>query len=287
MKYSKIFILVPLFIAGLFFVSCEDDSDNFNKTYSGDSFFRFPGTSSSIAENAPEPAAIPVTYTNTDGAGGTGSVSFEVTGGTAGEDYTVVNAQNSLTFNAANGFSDTIWIQPVDNTTDEPEDLELTVSLSNPSNGIIGWPGPDNSGSQEFKLRINDDDCTVIPIGGEYTSVARGTSTDGCCPDETTGFMAEITITDLGGGSYMLNDFSGGIYLDWYAVYGLTSQDDSPATFTLTDPVNGTIVFDAGQTEPFGESVSGTGTWNQCTGEISYHWDNGWGDEGDVVLTPK
>lgn len=165
--------------------------------------------------------------------------------------------------------------------------MVLTITLKDGQNGVVGFPGPANTNSQTHTLTIIDDDCTIIPIGGTYASTSRGTSTDGCCPDEITGFQSEITVTDNMDGTYDLNDFSGGIYLEWYAVYGLTSQNQSPATFSITDPVNNTIAFVAGSGEPFGETLTGSGTYDPCTGNLDYNWQNGYGDEGTVNLKLK
>ncbi len=122
-------------------------------------------------------------------------------------------------------------------------------------------------------------------VGGAYTSVARGTSTDSCCPGEFAGRTSVVNITadpDLPEGNYIIDDFSGSIYLEWYAVYGLTDVTDSPAD--VLDVCN-TLTLSG--TEPFGEWITGSGTRDANTGVIEYHWDNGWGDEGDVTLTPQ
>lgn len=281
-KYLRI---LPFAILATFFSSCEEVPDVLS--YTGEDFYRFASPTSAIAENSPDPVSIPVIFTSKAGATASGTIQFEVSGGQEGVDYTLVNADKSLSISSGNGFQGLIQIQPLDNSESSDTDIELTITLLNGSNGTIGFPGPDNTNSASHTLTIIDDDCPVIPIGGTYASVSRGTSTDGCCTEEITGFQAEITITDNGDGTFTLNDFSGGIYLEWYDDYGLTSQDQSPATFTIDDPVNNTIAFVAGSGEPFGESLSATGTYDPCTGNISYSWQNGWGDEGDVTLSLK
>ncbi|MBX2871819.1 MAG: hypothetical protein KTR30_06965 [Saprospiraceae bacterium] len=283
--FYKCLRLLPFAILITFLSSCEDVPDVLS--YVGEDFYRFTSPASSIAENSPEPVSIPVIFSSKAGATASGTIQFEVSGGQEGVDYTLVNADKSLSISSGNGFQGLIQIQPLDNTESSDTDIELTITLLNGSNGTIGFPGPDNTNTASHTLTIIDDDCPVIPIGGTYASVSRGTSTDGCCTDEITGFQAEITITDNGDGSFTLNDFSGGIYLEWYDVYNITSQDDSPATFTITDPVNNTISFVEGSMEPFGRAVNATGTYDPCTGNLSYAWESGWGDEGDVSLSVK
>ena len=63
-------------------------------------------------------------------------------------------------------------------------------------------------------MRLIDDECTVIPIGGLYESVSRGQSTDGCCPDEVAGLVGETFVRDNGGDNFSMNDFSGGMYVE-------------------------------------------------------------------------
>lgn len=265
--------------------ACEDLPDVLG--YDGENFYRFANTASSIAENSPDPVSIPVIFSSKDGISASGNIDFEITGGQEGVDYTLVNAGKSLNISSSNGFQDAIMIQPMDNTESSDTDITLTITLLNGSNGTIGFPGPANSNTASHSLTIIDDDCPVIPIGGAYSSLSRGTSTDGCCTEEVKDFQAEVSITDNGDGTYTLNDFSGGIYLEWYDVYGITDQSQSPATFLIDDPVNNTIAFVDGSGEPFGESLSATGSYDPCTGSISYSWQNGWGDEGDVNLTLK
>lgn len=283
--FYKYLRLLPFALLITLFSSCEDIPDVLN--YGGEDFYRFASPASSIAENSPDPVSIPVIFTSKIGASASGTIQFEVSGGQEGVDYTLVNADQSLSISSGNGFQGLIQIQPLDNSESSDTDIELTITLLNGSNGTIGFPGPDNTNTASHTLTIVDDDCPIIPIGGTYASVSRGTSTDGCCTDEITGFQSEISITDNGDGTFTLNDFSGGIYLEWYDVYGLTSQNQSPATFLIDDPVNNTIAFVDGSGEPFGESLSATGTYDPCTGNISYSWKNGWGDEGDVNLSLK
>lgn len=120
-------------------------------------------------------------------------------------------------------------------------------------------------------------------LAGTYSSVASGTSTDGCCPDPITGFASTVTLTDLGDGNYEVSDFSGGLYLEWYDVYGITSTNDSPCNI---QDVCGTLTI-VNTTEPFGTVVTGGGSVDSATGVITITWENGYADQGTIVLTPQ
>lgn len=119
-------------------------------------------------------------------------------------------------------------------------------------------------------------------LGGTYTSTATGTSTDDCCPDVTT-VEGEVTLTDLGGGVYTISDWSGGLYFEWYAVYGITGPSDTEGTvqdvcneLSLTGPAS----------EPFGTAITSSMTLAD-DGTITLTWSNGYDDQGVTTLTPQ
>lgn len=136
---------------------------------------------------------------------------------------------------------------------------------------------------------VRDRDVVTLPfscpsdLAGAYTSVTSGSSTDGCCPNPEVDFPSEVTITKLSDGRYQLNDFSAGLYLKWYSVYGISSVNDSPGKIL---DVCGKITF-YDTTEPFATPIVGEGTVDNATGKITYSWENGYGDKGTVTLTPK
>jgi hypothetical protein len=136
---------------------------------------------------------------------------------------------------------------------------------------------------------IRDKDVVTLPFScpsnlvGVYTSLTTGSSTDGCCPNPEVDFPGEVTITKLSDGRYQLNDFSAGLYLKWYSIYGISSVNDSPGK--ILDVCSKITFYDT--TEPFLTPVTGEGTVDNDTGIITYSWENGYGDKGTVVLTPK
>ncbi len=121
-------------------------------------------------------------------------------------------------------------------------------------------------------------------LAGTYTATTTGSSTDGCCPGE---YSSTATVTVSGsGGSYTISDFSAGLYLDWYGVYGIT------AAFETDGRLSGAIVDICGDVsgtfgEPFGSNVTLVGSSDASTGVITYQWTNGFGDTGLVTLTPQ
>jgi hypothetical protein len=119
-------------------------------------------------------------------------------------------------------------------------------------------------------------------LGGDYDVVSVGTSTDGCCPGQHT-VNTTVTLSDNGGGKYTISDWSGGLYIEWYTVYGITPENmvgevsDICNNITLTGPAQ----------EPFGESLEGSGTLDPITGIITFSWKNGYDDQGTLTMTPK
>lgn len=263
-------LMVSALVLGL--AACEETKYDITP-YSGDNFYRFISSGTAIFEDDAMPIEIPVQYSTVDG--GSGSVEFTISGGTEGTDYEILNAGTSLSFDAGNGYKDVIRIQPVYNQP-STSDAVLEIMLTNPQNGVAGFPGPAGNNSI-YELTIKNE-CTRIPVGGTYAAATTGLSTDGCCPDEVS-VTTEVTITDNGDGTYTISDFSGGLYLEWYDVYTITPDTELPATLT----VDGSTVTISGS-EPYGTAVSGSGTYEKCSGDITYTWSNGYADTGTVTL---
>ncbi len=121
-------------------------------------------------------------------------------------------------------------------------------------------------------------------IGGNYGAVTSGVSTDGCCLDPVENFAGSVTLANNGGGEYTLSDYSGGLYLEWYGVYGITADTD--VTVTLVDVCN-ELSFAGGSTEAFGATLSAAGARSPDTGIITLECTNGWGDTWSMTLTPE
>ncbi len=153
---------------------------------------------------------------------------------------------------------------------------KLTVALNS---DLCNEPAQPSFGGCGFAWAVS---CVSAIPTGLYDAVSGGTSTDGCPPtNPIVGLNYVVTLTDLGGGSYSISDYSAGVYQDWYgACFGYTFETSA----TLVDICN-SISFTVN--DAFGCPNTGTGTYDPGTGVITYTWSNCFGDIGDVVLTPQ
>lgn len=130
----------------------------------------------------------------------------------------------------------------------------------------------------------------VSNIAGTYTSTTTGTSTDDCCPTEST-VTSEVTITSLGSGKYVISDFSAGLYQYWYEVYGIdsayTSSTDKTKNKLIGDILDACDKISGAWVEPFAEPMKISGFSSPDLGVITYSWENGYGDKATVTLTKK
>lgn len=123
-------------------------------------------------------------------------------------------------------------------------------------------------------------------LAGEYIATTTGTSTDGCCPDETTVTGTIVTLTATTGTSYRVSDWSAGLYREWYEIYGITEA------FVAGGGMNGIIsdacgIISGSFPEPFQTTTTVTGSVDAATGVITYTWVNGYDDQATVILTPR
>lgn len=148
-----------------------------------------------------------------------------------------------------------------------------------------------------FTFRTNFSDGTsalsaasvTIPVScpsnlaGTYTASSDASSTDPCCTEPLEGFESEVTITAISDGVYKLSDFSAGVYMEFYAVYGITPAIDLSAT--IRDVCN-QISFDPFN-EPFGTAIEASGSYDPATQTLTYTWVNGYDDTGTVTLVKQ
>jgi hypothetical protein len=160
------------------------------------------------------------------------------------------------------------------------------IKLSAKDSFLNVGPSINGAPAASFTLAVNTFiTCPATDISGDYEVVsATGISTDDCCkaaPVTVKGNTVKVTRKTLS--SFTLSDFSGGLYFDWYDVYGITKPEDSP----------GEIAFSCNEVtiqntkEPFGENVSGKGTYNPTDKTLIYNWVNGYGDNAKVTLKKK
>ncbi len=115
-------------------------------------------------------------------------------------------------------------------------------------------------------------------LGGVYSVVSSGSSTDGGATNNpSVDFAYTTTLTDNGGGSYTLSDAFGGLYINWYTVFGLDFEVDAD----ISD-VCGTL--SGAFTDPFGGAVELSGTVNE-DGTLTINFTNEFGDMGTSVYT--
>lgn len=152
---------------------------------------------------------------------------------------------------------------------------------------IINDDGTSNTGTNIqttvlFTTLINYPVSCPSDLGGEYTVVSNGMSTDGGpTPDENplVNFSYDIVLTDNGGGSYSISDGVAGVYILWYDIYGYTFE--TIGNFTDICGNLGGSWFDA-----FGAEIRLTGVDNG-DGTLTIHWENDFGDYADAVYTKK
>lgn len=145
---------------------------------------------------------------------------------------------------------------------------------------------PNGCAGTSFTVSVNVINKVPCPsnMGGNYLASATGKSTDTCCPDETTVTNIPITITPVpnSDGTYVINDWSGGLYLKWYATYGITAATD--LSTEITEDCGDVVITNKDYKEPFGESLTIEGKWDEAKGTLTFKWVNGYADEAVVTL---
>lgn len=272
-------ILVLLFSVLVIISACKKE-DNILE-YTGEEFFRFAAVSGEISEDATDSVDIEVFYSTTTGSSGT--VSFTLGGDLVeGTDYIVANSSNSLSFNEANGYKDVITIAPVDNNDVSVDARVLTITLSSPSGGSVGFPGPDALNSS-YDLTLIEDDCPSS-LAGTY-EVSTSYAFHDFLPDFSTHTMI-VEITEVTPGVYSTDDFSGGLYSvgPYVAAYGTTG-----ILAQFSDVCNELSWTD--QSDPWGPMVALTGGVNSVdpsTGVITISWScEAYGENGVSIYTPQ
>jgi len=189
----------------LIITSCKEE-DNILE-YTDDSFYRFAAESGMVSENAAAPIEVEVFYSVP--GGGSGSVDFSVGGDLAeGTDYKLLNSSNSLSFSEDNGYKDVIQIEPIDNEDVSTSPRTILITLTNPSGGSAGFPGPDALNST-YELTIVEDDCPS-ELAGTYD---YSTANYFCEGEPITG---QATWTKVEQGLYEIDDWAYGTYPKCY-----------------------------------------------------------------------
>ncbi|MEP7324040.1 MAG: hypothetical protein ABI761_19080 [Saprospiraceae bacterium] len=157
--------------------------------------------------------------------------------------------------------------------------FSATDSVLNLAPSINGAPA--TSFTSVFQSFIT---CPAVDISGNYlVTEAKGLSTDGCCPTVVTISGTIVKVTRVTSSSFKLSDFSGGLYFEWYDVYGIEKPEDSPGEISFScNEINIQNTL-----EPFGEVVHGTGNYDPNVKTLVYEWVNGYGDKATVKMTKQ
>lgn len=257
---------------GLLMTSCEKDETTFSDL---DSDANKRGAIMTVS------GSDPGFYNLADADNAANSFSY----GSAGED--VSSAVLTLSFNGGTAVDvETLSSVPGSfnlSLTEAASEVGVAVGELSPGDvftfgfkDVVTGSGTYNSG-KTLDVAVS---CTSA-LAGTYNVSATGTSTDGCCPNETT-VTGTVTLTDASGGIYGISDWSGGLYLEWYDIYGIVADSNAGQIQDICNAI--TIVDD---TEPFGETLEGSGSVDAGTGVITYTWSNGYGDQGTVTMTPQ
>ncbi len=282
-------ILFAFVMVAIVFQSCKEDE----YVYSAGDAFHFASGAAEIPESSSNPQLIPIIFSKTSAIGG--NVTVEISSPTAieGQDYVVTSPSTTFDY-GANDYVDTLYIQPIDNSTQQPNHI-LNVVLASGS-ASLGYPGLEGTTSLDtMVVTIIDDDCPQIAtLAGSYTSSTIGGGGDGS--GAINGEAAEFTynnvrtITEETAGNntrYVIDDITMGLYLDGYG------SSNNTATFDWT-PASGTITIDMAASPDYvygGDSFFGSGmAVDNCDGilqEIQLDWSNSYGDQGMTVLSPQ
>ena len=133
----------------------------------------------------------------------------------------------------------------------------------------------------DFKISLDYIVSCPSDLGGDYSVISNGTSTDGApANNPLVDFAYNVTLTDNGGGNYTISDGVAGVYQDWYcAPYGYCFETAGSMTDICGD-------LSGSWTESFGCEITLTGSVN-ADGTLSISWENCFGDSATAVYTPQ
>lgn len=256
MIMKKYILLLVVWVA--FSCTPDDSVDSATHNYAG---IRISGLASSILEDAGAAVQIPVYFGGEIENPESFTVSYTITGGVYGDDYTVVGgtgATGSVTVPAGATGSTArglIQVLPVADLEEE-DDVTLKITLNETSNGnAIGYP---LKGS--FSLKIEDDDCALVeadfvPQTAQsrevYTSSTypgSGTTCEGVASRYCTDF------TKIADNEWEMDNL-------WNAGWVVTVNVD-PATLTVSIPETQITDFGSDWT------ITGEGTISTCGKKI-------------------
>jgi hypothetical protein len=177
---------------------------------------------------------------------------------------------------------DALGLSATDITGGDQFRMEATVTLKDGRSFGQGNTGGNLISQGPFKalVRISANVVCSSDIAGTYNYVSSGASTDSCCPSPSS-LTGSVTMTDLGGGEYTISDWSAGMYVEWYGVYGITMADLDETVADICETFYGAFA------DPFGGDMVLNGTIDPAAGVIVYSLTSSWGDTLDATLTKQ
>ncbi len=160
----------------------------------------------------------------------------------------------------------------------EETELEIDVTLYD-GQQEIDWFGQTieyrKSATESYDVTLVV--CTSTGLAGDYNSVADGNFGDGAGGAGTayTDLQADISITEIRPGLYLIDDMTFGLYPQLYGDATVPGRVD----------LCGVDISDKGDTDHYGDPFTISGILNG-DGSVNLTWQNTYGDRGTVVLTP-
>ena len=160
----------------------------------------------------------------------------------------------------------------------EETDLQIDITLYD-GQEEIDWFGQDieyrKSATESYDVTLVV--CASTGLAGDFTSVADGNFGDGAGGAGTayTNLQADISITEIRPGLYLIDDMTFGLYPQLYGDALVPGRVD----------LCGVNISDKGDTDHYGDPFTISGTLN-VDGSVNLTWQNTYGDRGTVVLTP-
>ncbi len=262
----------------IFFISCETDDNGRFQSFPETGWVEFSGpiTDTQAFIGGVTTIEVPVTLTapiNTAGL----QVSYELQSVSGDNPNTVVNTAGTVSIES--GTASAPIVLNIDNTAVLGEDLVFDVVLTSTNRSNVSVGLSDGSQTIAYRVTLLALFCVETDLTGTYDSIANGDVGDGAggsggmYPD----IMAVVTLTDMEGGIYEIDDMSFGLYPQGYA-------DTAPPgrIQNVCDVITG-----LGDVDQYGDPFTINGTVDNESGVISLTWSNTWGDTGVVTLTPQ